>query len=259
MNHRSSSVPDGNGLEPQRNPSATSTDGADSRPKFENTPPKHVLEEIARLEAQATRGKPIEMPDSFPADQWSHLSDHEKAEVAARHIYGEEDWAWIPDEGLPPATEPGSQDDQGWDIFIGPELDPLSIAVPPDSMVGDGEATPTPWEIWKKIEKIAQSPACGSLPDEEARNLWLVYTGRKGKLLLLVCEWERLKEYAGGVQPCPVLIQGHPGLTTLTGEVTSLRGWRKFGFAANTIRRLAYFYDDQAFDQSDGSAEDATD
>jgi hypothetical protein len=119
-----------------------------------------------------------------------------------------------------------------------PEPVPMPKVPWPSSMVG--QTTEGPAEIWKRIcEEAAQRRS--AIPQAEAADLWIVYTGRPGKLMLLVCPESDLVTYLDGVSPCPVTISGASAFLNLTGEAQSVSGYSRHGAAASRLGRLAYF------------------
>jgi len=130
------------------------------------------------------------------------------------------------------------------DEYTGPaEAIPMPKVPWPSSMVG--ETSEGPCEVWKKIcEEAARKRS--ALPKSEAQDLWVVFTGRPGKLMLLVCPESDLVSYLDGVSPCPVAISGANAFLTLTGEAQSLSGYARHGAAASTLGRLAHFDSERA-------------
>lgn len=107
----------------------------------------------------------------------------------------------------------------------------------PSSMVDDTVEGPA--QVWAKISDLARGKRL-AIPQEEASNLWAVYTGRQGKLMFLVAPEDDLVPYLDGMKPCPVTIGGAPAYITITGEAQSIAGYARYAAAAATIGRLAY-------------------
>ena len=131
------------------------------------------------------------------------------------------------------------------DLYKGPaaHLIPMPSVAWPTSMVDATHETPK--DVWDRICGEATKKR-RALPQTEAQDLWAVYTGRPGKLMLIVCPERDLVTYLDGMFPCPVLISGAPAFMTLEREAQSLSGYARHGAAAAHIRRLAYFDQDRA-------------
>ena len=102
-----------------------------------------------------------------------------------------------------------------------------------------------PAVIWKAICDEAAKPG-PTLSPAEADDLWVVYTGRKGKLMVIVCPECDMVPYLDGQFPCPVSISGSSAFTTILHEAQSLAGYARHGAAAAAIGRLARYDQERA-------------
>ena len=219
-------------------------------PAYERPLSRHAHEDAERLEALAKKGTPVTRPDSFPEDLWTTLTISVQAEFAARSNYGEEDG------GGKDALETWNfEADRAGDLYTGPgdRRKGLPSAPRPSSMIGKPEAM-RPHDVWMGIEEVEKKEPCLTLPPEDAENLRVVYTGREGKLMLLVITEQDLARYVSGLEPCPVVVDGSPGFLTIHGEAQGFANQGRFGSAAGRVGRLAYFAGEPAKANSIGLA-----
>ena len=130
------------------------------------------------------------------------------------------------------------------EVYGGP---PKRVPTPrvawPSSMVAADSDDPA--VIWKAICDEAAKPG-PTLSPAEADDLWVVYTGRKGKLMVIVCPECDMVPYLDGQFPCPVSISGSSAFTTILHEAQSLAGYARHGAAAAAIGRLARYDQERA-------------
>jgi len=182
----------------------------------------------------------LSMPPKPPSPSPPTFEQEYAAAVAAEAAFGA---SQEPDED--PSNGPATVDDladqgitQG-EPYIGPEKLPVPLpkAARPTAMVSDSSKTPK--DIWDEICSTAKTIRVALSP-RDAKDLWMVYCGRKGELMLLVASEPELHPYLDGMKPCPVTISGASSYITLHGEAQSLAGWDRHGAAADEIDRLAF-------------------
>ncbi len=190
-------------------------------------------------------------PEDFPLElesHWIRLSLRRQAEVAARILrvydlnqvdeFGEmradhpirQAWAF------PPPLPPGPFDLSEFDTYGGPKISHYL-----ESMIGTDKEE-GPHDVWGKI--LSASASANPFPLEE-QDLWMVLTGREGRIMLLLGPTNRIAPYFGGGSPCPILVQKQPNFFTVAGEAQflgHLPNAPRLAGGAETMARLAIFW-----------------